>query len=469
MYYIRERTNSDGKTYVITVKVANFEGKPIEKTKTWKPNFSLTEKQLQFALKRVACAFEREIEEKYCGRQKPIATEDTPFNEFALYWLDMLEKTKTPSYWISMMIAFEHIQAFTDGYKLKDFEPLLIEELFKRIDAQRKAEYKVKGKECLRKAVEATGMKRRRFLGLCGVSEATLKAAMRGERVCYKSASNIAKALDRDITDLFDVQAKEVAYKTNYLEGMKKFIRNTLAYATRLGIIGQNYAYRQYVTTRHPDAEKVKSMTYNEAQIFMRACESEKIQRKLALIFLLMTGLRKGELCGLNWSDFDFEQKKVRIERQYEFVSTRGTILKEPKTEAGKREVDLPQKLIDLLAEYREWYEEQKAELGDKWCGEDNLFIAKNGKRIHPTTIRNWLDDVLKKAGLPHYTVHSLRHTYITLLIDAQIPVTTVSKMVGHAKSSTTLGIYTACMWDHDQAASESLNDYFKKQEIEQF
>ena len=463
MYYIRERANSDGITYVITVKVQNFEGKPREKTKTWKPNFSLTEKQLQFALKRVACAFEREIEEQYCGRQKPVATEDTQFNEFALYWLDMLEKTKTPSYWISMVIAFEHIQAFTDGYKLKDFEPLLIDELFKKIDSQRKIEYTVKGKECLQSAVEATGIKRRQFLVSCGVSAQTLKVAMRGERVCYKSASNIAKALDRHISELFDVQAKEVAYKSNYLEGMKKFIRNTLTYATRLGIIEQNYAYRQYVTTRHLDAEKVKSMTYNEAQVFMQACENEKIQRKLALMFLIMTGLRKGELCGLDWSDFDFEQGTVNIKRQYEAVATKGVILKEPKTEAGKRNVDLPQKLIDLLAEYREWYKEQKAKLGDKWGGADNLFIAKSGKRLHPTTIRNWLDDVLKKAGLPHYTVHSLRHTYITLLIDAQIPVTTVSKMVGHAKSSTTLGVYTACMWDHDQVAADSLDEYFKK------
>lgn len=463
MYYIRERANSDGITYVITVKVSDYEGKPIEKTKTWKPNFMLTEKQLQFAIKRVACSFEKEVEEKYCGRLKPIATEETPFNEFAQSWLDMLEKSKTPSYWISMVVSFEHIQAFTEGYRLKDFEPLLIDELFKRIDAQRRIEYKVNGKECLRKVVDATGMKRRQFLSLCGVSEETLKVALRGERVCYKSASNISKALGMDISELFDVRVKEVAYKSNYLEGMKKCIRNTLAYATRLGIIRQNYAYRQYVTCRHPDAEKVKSMTYNEAQIFMQVCENETIQRKLALTFLIMTGLRKGELCGLDWSDFDFEQRKVHIKRQYEAVATKGVILKEPKTAAGKRDIDLPQRLIDLLDEYREWYKEQKAKLGDKWGGEDNLFIAKNGKRLHPTTIRNWLDKVLNKAGLPHYTVHSLRHTYITLLIDAQIPVTTVSKKVGHAKSSTTLGIYTACMWDHDQAASDSLDEYFKK------
>lgn len=463
MYYIRERANSDGITYVITVKVSDYEGKPIEKTKTWKPNFMLTEKQLQFAIKRVACSFEKEVEEKYCGRLKPIATEETPFNEFAQSWLDMLEKSKTPSYWISMVIAFEHIQEFTKGFKLKDFEPLLIDDLFKRIDRQRKTEYKVKGKKCLREAVEATGMKRRQFLELCGVAADTLKVAMRGKRVCYKSANNIAKALDKDISELFDVQLKVVPFKSNYIEIMKGCIRKTLAYATKLGIKKQNYAYRQYVTTRHPDAEKVKSMTYNEALIFMRACESEKIQNRLALSFLIMTGLRKGELCGLNWSDFDFEHRKVHIQRQYEAVSTKGVILKEPKTEAGKRDVDLPQKLIDLLDEYRKWYEEQRITQGDKWCGEDNLFIAKNGKRLHPTTVRNWLDKVLNKAGLPHYTVHSLRHTYITLLIDAQIPVTTVAKMVGHTKTSSTLSIYTACMWDHDQTASDSLDEYFMK------
>lgn len=465
MYYIRERTKVRQQSYLITVRVADYSGELIEKSKTWEPQYKLTDKQLQSALKRVALSFEKEVEEKYSGRLQPIATSDTPFNEFAKIWLSMLGKTKTPSYWTSASSAFEHIRGLTEGYRLEDFQPTLIAELFQKIDAMKKTEYTVHGKQCLKDIAQRTGVSARRIASQCGVSEQTLKVAIRGERLAFNSATLIAAGLQCDVEEIFDIKKKTVSYKSTYLEGMKKCIRNTLAYATKLGVLKQNYAYKQYITYRHPDAVKVKAMSYDEAQRFMEACSQEKIQVRLALTFLLMTGIRKGELCGLDWADFNFENKTAHIRRQYETVSKRGLILKEPKTASSIRAFELPAMLIELLQEYRVWYLNQKAIQGDKWVGEDNLFIAKNGKRLHPTTIRNWTDQVLQKAGLPHYSVHSLRHTYITLMVNAEIPITTVSKRVGHSKSSTTLNVYTACSWEYDKEASEKLGEYFAEKE----
>lgn len=465
MYYIRERTKAGQQSYLITVRVIDYSGTPVEKSKTWEPQYRLTDKQLQSALKRVALSFEKEVEEKYCGRIQPIGTPETAFNDFAITWLAMLEKTKTPSYWTSATTAFEHIKHITEGYRLNDFQPTLIEELFRKIDSMKKTEYTVHGKQCLRDIVQRTGIRSRKLALQCGVSAQTLKVAIRGERLAYNSTTLIAAGLECEVEEIFDIKQKVVPYKSTYLEGMKKCIRNTLAYATKLGILKHNYAYKQYITYRHPDAVKIKAMSYDEAQRFMEACANEKIQVRLALTFLLLTGIRKGELCGLDWSDFDFENKMVHIRRQYEAVSKRGVVLKEPKTASSIREFELPAMLIELLQKYKVWYSNQKANQGDKWVGEDNLFIAKDGKRLHPTTIRNWMDQVLQKAGLPHYSVHSLRHTYITLMVDAEIPITTVSKRVGHSKSSTTLNVYTACSWEYDKEASEKLDEYFAGKE----
>ena len=264
-----------------------------------------------------------------------------------------------------------------------------------------------------------------------------------------------------DMNDIFDVVQRNVPYKSNYIEGMRKVVRITLSTAARQGIIKRNYAHRMYVTCRHSDADKVKSMTFEEAKRLLQICEQLDIRKKTIITFIMFTGVRKGEICGLNWSDIDFDNKKVRIVRQYEAVAKKGLILKEPKTEAGKRELELSDHLITVLEDYRNWYEEKRSAMGDKWQGEDYFLVAQNGNRLHPTQIRNWLDEALELAGLPHYSVHSLRHTNITLLIASGVSPVTVAGRVGHKKASTTMNIYADFLGSSDREASEKINDYF--------
>ena len=179
-----------------------------------------------------------------------------------------------------------------------------------------------------------------------------------------------------------------------------------------------------------------------------------------------VTGVRKGEICGLNWSDINFEQKVVSIKRQYEAVSGSGLIITKPKTLTSYRDFTISDCLIELFIEYRNWYDKKKEEVGNKWEGvDDAIFIGRYGKRLHPTTIRNWFDEALELAGIKHYCVHSLRHTNVTLLLDANVPVVTVSQRVGHAKSSTTLNIYADHLVESDREASNKLGSYFEQVE----
>ena len=166
-------------------------------------------------------------------------------------------------------------------------------------------------------------------------------------------------------------------------------------------------------------------------------------------------------MCGLDWSDIDFENKTVYIRRQYEAVSKKGLMLKVPKTESSIRQFEIPDMLIDIIKEYRDWYDQKRKEMGELWQGEDNLLVARNGKRLHPTTIRNWLDEVLELAGLPHCSVHSLRHTNISILIASGVSPVTVAGRVGHAKVSTTMDIYADFLGSSDREASDKLNNYF--------
>lgn len=462
MFSIRERKNKQGeKTYQVRVKIIGYNGVPVQKAMSWKPNYKMTDKQLQLALNRVANEFEQRVEAEFAGKQKPIATSETYFNEFVRYWLEKIEKTRTDSYYVGASIAFSKIEDMMKKYRLKDLVPTVLDEIFKKIDDMMKVEYTIVARDSLNCEIKECYRYRTVFCRESGLSEATVRDAERKHKISYATANKIANALNLDIDMLFDVQKRFVPYKTSYAEGMKKVIRNTLAEAANLGIVEKNYARKLYITTKHPDSEKVKSMTIEDAQKLVQVCVELDIRKRFIIIFMLLTGVRKGEMCGLNWSDIDFEKKTVSIRRQYEAVSKKGLILKKPKTKSSIRTFEIPDILVVLLKEYRTWYENKRKEIGELWQGEDNILVARNGKRLHPTTVRNWLDEALELAELPHCSVHSLRHTNITVLIASGVSPVTVAGRVGHAKVSTTMDIYADFLGSSDREASDRINDYF--------
>lgn len=154
-------------------------------------------------------------------------------------------------------------------------------------------------------------------------------------------------------------------------------------------------------------------------------------------------GLRRGELGGLEWKDIDFENGTMRICRSVQELPGFGIFTKEPKTETSKRTISLPDKLIEYLHEYEVWWQNQKKYLGDRWETIDRLFSTDSGEPISPGLYIVWLHKILNKAGLPHVTLHSLRHTNITLQLNAGVDMKTVSTRAGHARASTTSDFYS--------------------------
>ena len=130
MYSIRERKNGQGeKSYQILVKIIGYNGESVQKAMTWKPSYKMTDKQLQLALNRVATEFEQKVETEYAGKEKPIATDETYFNDFAQYWLSKIEKTRTASYYAGASNAFSKIENIMQEYRLKDLVPTVLEDI----------------------------------------------------------------------------------------------------------------------------------------------------------------------------------------------------------------------------------------------------------------------------------------------------------------------------------------------------
>ncbi len=213
-----------------------------------------------------------------------------------------------------------------------------------------------------------------------------------------------------------------------------------------------------------PKARKPKRRSYDDEQtkILLENLEllsSEDTKYKVAIILTVFTGVRLGELMGLEWQDIDFKNGIISINRSSQYLSDIGVFTKVPKTESSIREIAIPEFIISLLAEYKLWYEEQKSIYGELWMNSDRLFVQADGKPMHPSTISKWFVKYVGQIGLPVINFHGLRHTNASLLVAQNIDIAVISARLGHAQISTTLDFYVHPLLSHNRKAGYALEN----------
>lgn len=213
-----------------------------------------------------------------------------------------------------------------------------------------------------------------------------------------------------------------------------------------------------------PRAKKPKRRSYDDEQtkILLENLEQlsiEDTKYKVAIILTVFTGVRLGELMGLEWQDIDFKNGIISINRSSQYLSDMGVFTKVPKTESSIREIAIPEFIISLLEEYKLWYEEQKSIYGELWTNSDRLFVQANGKPMHPSTISKWFVKYVGQIGLPVINFHGLRHTNASLLVAQNIDIAIISARLGHAQISTTLNFYVHPLLSHNRKAGYALEN----------
>ncbi|MFQ9501376.1 MAG: tyrosine recombinase XerC [Clostridia bacterium] len=213
-----------------------------------------------------------------------------------------------------------------------------------------------------------------------------------------------------------------------------------------------------------PKARKPKRKSYDDEQtkILLENLEllpSEDAKYKVAIILTVFTGVRLGELMGLEWQDVDFKNGILSINRSSQYLADMGVFTKVPKTESSIREIAIPEFIISLLEEYKLWYEEQKSIYGELWTNSDRLFVQADGKPMHPSTISKWFVRYVAQIGLPVINFHGLRHTNASLLVAQNIDIAIISARLGHAQISTTLNFYVHPLLSHNRKAEYALEN----------
>lgn len=182
-----------------------------------------------------------------------------------------------------------------------------------------------------------------------------------------------------------------------------------------------------------------RALTEDEAHAFIEAARQDRYY--VLWLLAIGTGMRRGELLGLRWSDIDWRRGLLTVRHQEQQLRT-GWVGGEPKSAAGKRILPLPPTLIELLREHR------------KQSSTELVFTSTAGTLIGPSNLlrRHWRP-LLERAGIPYVQPHALKHSAVSLLLAAGVPPHVVQRIAGHADPSVTMGVYAHAQ-DSDTAAA---------------
>ena len=461
MATVLKRKLKDGSlSYRIQVRIKNKgTGNPETKVTTWRAPKHLNGRDANKEALKYSLEFEEEVKrqaEGLTGIQPTIKLQD-----YTKIWLDQIQKRCAPSYHASSRAAVDKINRLIGNYALNEITPLVVQKFIDTMQKMSLTKVLMKTNK-LEKILQKKKLSYMAVERMTGFNASTIANAAMGKLISEESGKAIAKAIGCRVNELFSVINESKPVQSGTVTRHYRVLRAILSVAKKQQIIKENYAKSEYIMTIKDPKKPIKILDDKSAKKFAEGLwQEEDIRIKTALLILLFTGLRRGELCGLEWQDIDFENGELRVCRSSMNVARLGMITKEPKTANSIREISMPSSLTLQLKEYKKWWDDYIKNIGDRYDGNNRLFITHEGTPLYPSTIRYWLDRVTKKLGLPNISVHSLRHTNITVQLMAGIPMKTVSSRAGHSNIRITSDVYGHFLKSSDKEAAEKINSMF--------
>ena len=378
-------------------------GQRIVRSMTWKPEKSMTQKQMEREMNRQAVLFEEKVKTEYEAERKrkadrqmqedyriEYAKEHTTFQELASEWLELQETSN-------------------------EYKPSSL----------------IKLKGCRERTYKAIG-------------------GMLVSKLSFRKIQLFISSLAKDGVNQKTGKGLSVKSQKSYLT----FISDVMLYAKRCGIIDHNPC-RDIVFTKTESKDKAV-YSLDEAKSLLSLIDS-KAPTKYKLLFNLLAycGMRKGEALGLEYKDIDFDKSVLTIRRTSNYHEGYGVYTDTPKTKASYRTLYIQPKIIELIKQVQTEQQTQAEQCGDQWHDTDRLFVNWRGMPIYPNIPYKWLKRFCKSENIPFKGLHSFRHFVATQALISGVDVKSVSAMLGHSQTSTTLNVYAHAV---QQANENALN-----------
>ena len=230
----------------------------------------------------------------------------------------------------------------------------------------------------------------------------------------------------------------------------RSVLRRALSDAVRYDVIGRNVA--EFVKAPPKTSTKSKEVfTIEETRRLIDAARGEGTE--LAILIALTLGARRGEILGLKWADIDLDEGTVDIQRTLKRRNHHGLVLDEPKTASGRRKLPLTQALTASIRSHRLRQNKARLKAGEAWQEDDFVFTSKIGTPIEPRNFGRAWKSLCERAGVPAYNFHTTRHTAATTMLNAGVPLESITKVLGHSSVATTADLYAKPSADTIRAA----------------
>jgi integrase len=215
-------------------------------------------------------------------------------------------------------------------------------------------------------------------------------------------------------------------------------LHRALRDAVRWGLISRN-PIESADPPRVSSAREMHTWSPEQLEAFLQFTKDDRLHTLWHA--LALTGMRRGEACGLRWSDCDLEQGRIAVCRALVPVA-RTVLVSEPKTARGKRSIALDERTVAVLRAHAERQAAER-EAATKWSETGLVFTGKDGRALPPNSVSRCFVRAVKRAKLPEIRLHDLRHTHATLALRAGIHPKVVSERLGHATVAITLDTYS--------------------------
>ncbi len=430
-------------------------GKQKRKQFSWYPPDGMSPRKAEKEAMLVALEYEKNSVSSESKK------DEMSFAAFSEVWMRIYAKPKLKKKTVS---DYEKLLVVVNNEigecKLCEIDGATINDIYdtlRRYGSRRDSKWKLKpaGIKLLKEAKETQDT----IAKSAGIGVRTLRAAISGSNINARSAEGIASSMHRSLEYMFIQAEKGETLSENTLRHYHDLISSMLNKAVSWGYLKES----PLAQVEKPQPKKTEAAFLEVSSVRELISElnrSAPFKYLAPIQFDMLTGMRRGEILGLRWSDVCMEESILRIQNTLNYVSNGGVYADTPKNSTSVRYMKLPESAVIILQKCLEWQHWQSELLGDKWNNPDGLvFTNEFGSYIHPDTITHWFTAFAKKNGYEGIHLHSLRHTCASIMIADNVPTVAVSRYLGHAQVSTTQNIYSHML---AKAAASAADAYDK-------
>lgn len=458
MASIRKR----GETYTITAYMGYDEtGRQVKKTTTYRPPDGVTAGKAEKLAKQFAAVWEEKI------KGYVALDENRTFSELVAWYYETVAPVALKGNVLidNRSMIDTYIMPTLARKKLKEITPTMLDTLFSDLlkNGRTKDTFKLKDGVELPKGkyqdVNISSIARE-----TGLSRHTVTRLSQGKGIEKDNAEKIAAYLGVQFQDMFVTAVEDRALSESSVSRVKRCLSAIFTAAVKKEIMRRNPCSNTMTLKKKSKNPPVYLGETQALNLIAALDGQDDLQFKVQINTLLFTGMRGGELCGLQWQDIDFENGVIYIRHTLAYMRGKGQgkksvyELQPPKTAAGERYVVVPASLLSLLKEQKAKQAERRAAAREAWTESDMVFTTAFGGYYGEQYLNAKFKKFAAKIGLPeNIHIHSLRHTTASLLINSDISPKLIAEQLGHSSASITQDIYSHIFASSKARAAQAL------------